>query len=95
MASLRTETALQMIRVPSLALNVILLEAERVKLRFAVLCAALFFILRMHVESMRRDASLGPVITLGGKDVGGKCVQGRGLILFCGNAETPGGPTAN
>lgn len=65
---------LQMMMVSLLALNVKVLKAERVKLRIAMFSAVLFFILCMHVESMRGDTTPGIVITLGGKDVGGKCV---------------------
>lgn len=57
-----------------LSLNAILLKSKWVALKFAVFLTSLFFISCMHTESIHYDTSPGIIITLVGKDVGGKCV---------------------
>lgn len=65
---------LQMVTAPSLALNATLLKSKWVEVRFAVFLTSLFFIHCMHIESIHCDTTPGIIITLVGKDVGGKCL---------------------
>lgn len=65
---------LQMIIASPLAQNAILLKSDWVELRFAVFLTSLFYIHCMHIESIHYDTTPGIIITLVGKNVGGKCV---------------------